>query len=359
MNSLKFQVSEVDPNFLLKKRSAQEYRGQKIDRDNSKPFDPGVEIEPIVASLFTKSRRSSEMRKRFSKLFPGKNVEGLLRDYLKGVVFFKQEEIQIAQEIMQAEMETRLPKIIDKFKRRWFAMERLGLIPIEARNNLRRLDSLKINYSYNLSFSEFGPTGYALASTVGVIDINVMRFLDEPEGFFEHVIFHELLHELDGASFMLREITYRKSPGVENLKVGLARGKGQGPHEWLNEAYKEFLARKMSGYASDFYCDELDVLLGLFKDKKGLDGKLSKGLSKTLLGEASFENWSSDSRNAELTTPRYSARGKLVRDSVLKVNPANSKYRKVIDEINRIQRERHGDDFGWLNLCRRFSEDHE
>jgi hypothetical protein len=234
-----------------------------------------------------------------------------------------------------------------------------GLIPSSVLANLHRLDTIQVLYKDRLVDMDAISVGFL--NKGGAISIYSEYLQEGKEAALEHVLTHEFIHEIDGSAISLKEM--ESDPYKFNLSWHYKSGLEVKGGTWINEAAKEILARKISGFPSKFYNAYVDKIHDLRKDKILADGRTSKGLDIMILWEANFENWqySDEERKILEDAKKLRSEGKEIEAQVLlkqieHKSIAKSKYRKLIEEVNRIQKERENDDFGWLNLCRSFGE---
>ena len=206
-----------------------------------------------------------------------------------------------------------------------------GWLPPSALDTLPRLGTLKtlVEEPYTTQ-----SRGYdAVSETLGVVAISAYLLEPERREELEGIISHEFSHEISGAG-----LTYMQDlrPGFmhghisrnHRYRVGVQSSAGG---KWMNEVTTILLNRKL-GYTDNSYPGLLDRFTPLLQDVG-----VSRGIDEYILFNAYFEQWAEKD-------------GK-------KINPAESAYRRLVDEVNRVYKERYNDPVGWLSFERGMTQE--
>jgi hypothetical protein len=270
----------------------------------------------------------------------GKNVEE--KDFLDAYVAIEKDQLSTETIMTLADRYTNL---LEDEERRFAETVRIvkedflirvkkavedGWLPSSVLPKLDRLNFTKVVLEEPSTASHRGWDGSS--ENFGLIAISAEYLQPGNEPTLESILSHEFIHEISGLGFYT---TTSKMGTFENTqstryKVGLQSASLHNGR-WINEATTMFLNRKL-GYDDKGYPGLLDRFLPLMKDSVSEEGVISKGIDETKLFEAYFESWEEKD-------------GK-------KVNPAESKFRELVNEVNRVYKERFNDPVGWISFSR-------
>jgi hypothetical protein len=240
--------------------------------------------------------------KSIKQIFPYGSIEDILCRIKSGklsvdVICVNMEIYFLKMDKLKERTMLLLPKAIQKIKE--------SNLNTKAGLNLNRIIDVKWVVSdpmSNFTFSESRAKAYSADS--GIIAFNTHFLEDAHDDLILNVVIHEILHEISGTALSKSNNKIKRyKAGLDTISVHNGA--------WINEAITEKIAISVSGCSGS---------TSYLRERFFLDNLLQLGLDFSLLESAYFENWESKS-------------GNLKNDGI---NPSKSKYRRSVDQINRI-----------------------